>query len=69
MTDVYLVLVLLVANNGAQAEVGREVIKASTPAVCQAHADKLADKHSARDAETLRRFGSRVIGECRKVAA
>jgi hypothetical protein len=68
MTDVYLVLVLLVASNGAQAELSREVVKASTPAVCQAHADKLADKRRAADAEMLRRFGSRIVGECRKVA-
>jgi hypothetical protein len=69
MTDVYLVLVMLVASNGAQAEVGREVVKASTPAVCQAHADKLADKRRAADAETLRRFGGRIVGECKKAAA
>ena len=69
MTDVYLAVVLLIASNGAQAEVGREVIKASTPAVCQAHADKQAEKRRAADAEMLRRFGSRIVGECRKVAA
>ena len=69
MTDAYLVLVLLVANSGAQTELSREVIKASTPAVCQAHADKQAEKRRAADAEMLRRFGSRIVGECKKVAA
>jgi hypothetical protein len=70
----YLVTVLYLAPAPAgqpepQTTLAREVISASSAAVCQAHADKLADKRRAADAETLRRFGGRIVGECKKAAA
>lgn len=45
----------------------REVISASSAAMCQAHADKLAAVQRQMQADALRRTGGRVVGTCAQV--
>ena len=45
----------------------REVISASSAAMCQAHADKLAAVQRQMQANALRRTGGRVVGTCAEV--
>ena len=59
----YLVIVMLVLP-GAQQELSREWISASSSAVCQAYADKLADVQRQQQADAVRRLGGKVVGAC-----
>lgn len=68
----YIVTVLYLAPAPAgqpepQTTLAREVIGASSAAVCQAHADKLAAVVRQMQADALRRTGGRVVGTCAEV--
>lgn len=65
----YLVIVLLLipsAQGGAPLErvLMREVIPASSPAVCQAHAERRAEEQRRLNAELIRRTSARAVGMC-----
>lgn len=65
--SIYVILVVLMLPG--QAEPARllatEWMTASTPAVCQQRANKLADDQRQQWADTVRRMGATVQGVCR----
>jgi hypothetical protein len=69
MSTIYLVIVLFVipaapGSPETAVELRREVISASSPAACKAHADKLAAQQREANAAAVQRFKARVEGTC-----
>jgi hypothetical protein len=67
--NAYLVIVLLLVppSQGSQpieAELHREVIAASSLAVCERHAERLAREQREKHAELLARTRGRAVGHC-----
>lgn len=64
--SVYLVIVLIVlpGPNAPQQELARQMMTASSPRVCQEHADKAAAKLREQNAETVRRLNATVRATC-----
>lgn len=64
--NAYLVVVLFtLPGPGAPVqELHRELVSASTEAVCQAHADKLAAQQRAKFADAVRKLRAGVHGVC-----
>lgn len=69
---IYLVVVLLLlpSSQGGkplESELQRQAVSASSPEVCQVHAERLAQAQRAANAELLARTGGRIRGECRVI--
>lgn len=64
--NAYLVVVLftLPGPDAPVQELYRELASASSDAVCQAHADKLAAQQRAKYADALRKLRASVHGAC-----
>lgn len=69
----YLVIILLLvpAADGKPlvTELHQSLASASSPEVCQRHADKLADEQRRKHAETVRKTRGLVVGECRRIGS
>ncbi len=69
----YLVIVLLLApaadGSTLRTVLHEQAISASTPEVCQRHADTKAAEQARKHAEQVRRLRGRVVGECRAIGS
>ena len=67
--SIYLVIVMLAlpapqAQPAPAVELARSYITASTPAVCQAYADRMAAAARQQHVDSVRRLGASVRGTC-----
>ncbi len=63
------ILLMLLGTQGHALELHRELMSASSAAVCQAHADRLADQQRYLHAEAVRRLQGKVAGICLRQGA
>lgn len=71
MSSIYLIVVMLhlPGSNAPSTELAREWMTASSAAVCQERADKLAALERAKQAGTIERMKAIVTGQCHRQGA